>query len=86
MHRADTDRNPITPTCHPDNRSGNPYVYELYHNLLELLESQGRPKHGVSARLIRSVLVHPMTCASTHRSDLTDSIPYMIGMWTCPTS
>lgn len=28
-------------------------MYELYHNLLELLEAQGRPKHGVNARLIR---------------------------------
>lgn len=34
-------------------RTGNPYVYELYHNLLELLEAQGRPRHGVNARLIR---------------------------------
>ena len=34
-------------------KTGNPYVYELYHNLLELLEAQGRPRHGVNARLIR---------------------------------
>lgn len=34
-------------------QTGNPYVYELYHNLLELLEAQGRPRHGVNACLIR---------------------------------
>lgn len=37
--------------------TGNPYVYELYHNLLELLEAQGRPRHGVRARLIKYVEV-----------------------------
>lgn len=42
-----------SPTKPTMTNPGNPYVYELYHNLLALLEAQGRPKHGVSAQLIR---------------------------------